>query len=96
LLQKAILLWLPDPATRDAMILRQSLSGDRIDLTAATEIICSRTPTQIQTIKQIYNSRFGAYLEHDVTLHTSGDHQKVHCFCFPEFLVDFFFSYLDW
>ncbi|KAJ3707576.1 hypothetical protein LUZ61_011281 [Rhynchospora tenuis] len=76
-LEEAVLLWLPDPATRDAMILKQALSGDRIDLTAATEIICSRTPSQIQTIKQIYHGRYHAYLEHDVTRHTSGDHQKL-------------------
>lgn len=76
-LERAILLWLPDPATRDAMILRQALSGDVIDLTAATEIIFSRTPSQIQTIKQIYQGRFGGYLEHDVSRHTSGDHQKL-------------------
>jgi len=76
-LEKAILLWLPDPATRDAMILKQSLSGNRIDLTAATEIICSRTPTQLQTIKQIYQSRFGSYLEQDLSIQTSGDHQKL-------------------
>jgi hypothetical protein len=76
-LEKAVLLWLPDPATRDAMILRQSLSGNLIDLTAATEIICSRTPSQIQTIKQIYHGRFGGYLEHDINLQTSGDHQKL-------------------
>lgn len=92
LLQKAILLWLPDPATRDAMILRQALSGDYIDLTAATEIICSRTPSQLQTIKQIYHGRFGSYLEHDVSYHTSGDHQKVPFLCFSESFIYFLFS----
>ncbi|KAJ4747635.1 Annexin [Rhynchospora pubera] len=76
-LEDAVLLWLPDPATRDALILKQALSGDRIDLTAATEIICSRTPSQIQTIKQIYHGRYHSYLEHDITRHTSGDHQKL-------------------
>lgn len=66
-----------DPATRDATIVRQALSGDIVDLKAATEVICSRTPTQIQQFKQIYFSIFGTYLEHDIEYHASGDHKKV-------------------
>ncbi|KMT01362.1 hypothetical protein BVRB_9g213760 isoform A [Beta vulgaris subsp. vulgaris] len=46
------------------------------DMRGATEVICSRTPTQIQTFKQIYNSMFGL-LEHDLQKHTSGDHKKL-------------------
>ncbi|KAJ3677443.1 hypothetical protein LUZ60_003167 [Juncus effusus] len=76
-LEKAMLLWILDPATRDATILRQALSGDVIDIKAATEIICSRTPSQIQTIRQIYHMKFHAHLEHDLHHHTSGDHQKL-------------------
>ena len=66
-----------DPATRDATIVRQALSGDVVDLKAATEVICSRTPTQIQQFKQIYFSIFGTYLEHDIEYQASGDHKKV-------------------
>ena len=66
-----------DPATRDATIVRQALSGDIVDLKAATEVICSRTPTQIQQFKQIYFSIFGTYLEHDIEYQASGDHKKV-------------------
>ncbi|XP_074579598.1 annexin D5-like [Curcuma longa] len=79
LLKKAMLLWILDPAGRDATVLKQVLggTGDTVDLPAATEIICSRTPSQIQTIKQIYYAKFGVYLEHDIHCCTSGDHQKV-------------------
>ncbi|KAG6516044.1 hypothetical protein ZIOFF_026491 [Zingiber officinale] len=62
---------------RDATALKQVLSGDMVDLNAATEIICSRTPSQIQTIRQIYYAKFGVYLEHDIHYCTSGDHQKL-------------------
>lgn len=72
-----MLLWVLDPPGRDATILRQALSGDIIDLQAATEVICSRTPSMIQIIKQAYHAKFGAYLEHDINRQTSGDHQKV-------------------
>ncbi|XP_042413560.1 annexin D5-like [Zingiber officinale] len=75
-LKKAMLLWILDPAGRDATVLREALCGV-IDLYAATEIICSRTPSQIQTIKQIYHAKFGVHLEHDIRYQASGDHQKL-------------------
>lgn len=65
-----------DPPGRDAAIVRQALSAN-IDVKAATEVICSRTPSQIQHFKQLYYARFGAYLEHDIEYQTSGDHKKV-------------------
>ncbi|KAK6122443.1 hypothetical protein DH2020_043806 [Rehmannia glutinosa] len=37
--ERAILLWMPDPAVRDATIVRQALSGDFINLKAATELL---------------------------------------------------------
>jgi len=76
-LQKAMSLWILDPAGRDATVLREALSGETMDLRAATEIICSRTPSQLQIMKQTYYARFSTYLEHDIGHHTSGDHQKV-------------------
>jgi annexin D len=72
-----MLLWIHDPAGRDATVLREALSGDTNDLRAATEIICSRTPSQLQIMEQTYFARFGTYLEHDIGHHASGDHQKV-------------------
>lgn len=68
---------MPDPAVRDATIIRQALSGDVIDLKAATEVICSRTSTQIQHVKQIYRARFNAYIEHDIEYQATGDLKKV-------------------
>ncbi|KAL0409060.1 UNVERIFIED_CONTAM: Annexin D5 [Sesamum radiatum] len=79
--KKAVLLWMPDPAARDATILRQALTGDVIDLKAATEVICSRTSSQIQFVKQIYLARFHAYLEHDIEYQASGDHKKLLLAC---------------
>ncbi|KAJ6848765.1 annexin D5 [Iris pallida] len=76
-LKRAMLLWILDPAGRDATLVRQALSGDVIDLRAATEVLCSRTPTQIQTIKQTYFARFGVYMENDIQYLTTDDHQKL-------------------
>ncbi|KAA8532416.1 hypothetical protein F0562_032446 [Nyssa sinensis] len=76
-LKRAVLLWMHDPVGRDATIVRQALSGDIIDLKAATEVICSRTPSQIQQFKQAYYAIFGVYLEHDIEFQASNDHKKL-------------------
>ncbi|XP_024027412.1 annexin D5 [Morus notabilis] len=75
--ERAVVLWMHDPATRDATIVRKALSGDVIDLKAATEVICSRTSTQIQQFKQIYYAIFGVLLESDIEYQASGDHKKL-------------------
>ncbi|KAK3001707.1 hypothetical protein RJ639_021921, partial [Escallonia herrerae] len=76
-LKRAVLLWMHDPAGRDATIVRQALSGDVIDLKAATEVLCSRTPSQIQQLRQVYHALFGVYLEHDIEFQATGDHKKL-------------------
>ncbi|XP_055822690.1 annexin D5-like [Solanum dulcamara] len=76
-LEKAVLLWMYDPAGRDATIVRTALSGDVIDPRAATEVICSRTPSQIQYFKQLYHSMFGFSLEHYIEFATYDDHKKL-------------------
>ncbi|KAH9605312.1 hypothetical protein KSS87_013603 [Heliosperma pusillum] len=76
-LEDAVLLWMEDPASRDAVVVRRALSEDTLDLSAVTEVICSRTPSQIQVFKQIYLQRFGSYLENDLGRHASGDHKKL-------------------
>lgn len=78
--QKVVLLWMNDPAARDATIVRQALGGDVNDLKVATEVICSRTSAQIQQFKQSYFALFNSYLERDIEHHASGDHKKVTSF----------------
>ncbi|KAL5069523.1 hypothetical protein RYX36_020410 [Vicia faba] len=75
-LENAVLLWMHDPAGRDAVILRQSLTVTKV-LEAATEVICSRTPAQLQYLRQIYHAKFGIFLDHDIERNTSGDHKKL-------------------
>ena len=76
----AVLLWMPDPAGRDVEIIKKSLIVVK-NLEAATEVICSRTPSQLQYLKQLYHSKFGVYLEHEIESNTSGDLQKVRFLC---------------
>ncbi|CAK8579786.1 unnamed protein product [Lathyrus sativus] len=80
-LEDAVLLWMHDPAGRDAEILRKYLTVTKVldtkALEAATEVICSRTPAQLQYLKQIYHTKFGTFLDHDIEINTSGDHKKL-------------------
>ncbi|KAM7270672.1 hypothetical protein ACFE04_029886 [Oxalis oulophora] len=79
-IKRAVLLWMPEPVTRDATILRQSIGGvvvDHKDMRAATEIICSRTPSQLRKIKQAYYSTFGDYLDIELESSTSGNHKQL-------------------
>ncbi|KAL4591297.1 hypothetical protein LXL04_004255 [Taraxacum kok-saghyz] len=46
-----------------------------------TEVICSRTSSQLQTLKQIYHSTFGTYLEKDIELQATGNHEKILLAC---------------
>ena len=66
-----------DLVGRDAIVVKQGLSSETKNLQAATEVICSRTPSQIQSFKQQYHSRFGVLLEHDIEMQASGDHKVV-------------------
>ncbi|CAJ1936556.1 unnamed protein product [Sphenostylis stenocarpa] len=75
-LETAVLLWIHDPAGRDAIILKQCLTVAK-NLEAATEVICSRTSSQLQYLRQVYYTRFGVYLEHEIERYTSGDHKKI-------------------
>lgn len=76
-LETSVLLWMHDPVGRDAIIVKQALSAETKNLQAATEVICSRTPSQIQCFKQIYHSKFGVPLEFDIEGQASGDHKKL-------------------
>ncbi|XP_022155373.1 annexin D5-like [Momordica charantia] len=76
-LQKAVLLWMYDPVSRDAVIVKEALCGETVHLRVATEVICSRTSTQIQHFKQVYLTMFQSYIEHDIQKTASGDHKKL-------------------
>ncbi|XP_039067944.1 annexin D5-like [Hibiscus syriacus] len=76
-LETAVLMWMHDPVGRDALVIRKGLLPAVIDLCAATEVICSRTPSQIQLIKETYQYKFRVSLEQDIGKRTSGHHKKL-------------------
>uniref|UniRef100_A0A0C9S4X9 Annexin n=1 Tax=Wollemia nobilis TaxID=56998 RepID=A0A0C9S4X9_9CONI len=76
-LKKAVNLWMCDPAERDAVLLRDALAGAGTKDKTLIEIICSRTPSQLQLIRQAYYARYNKFVEKDVESDTSGYYQKL-------------------
>ncbi|XP_057852757.2 annexin D5 [Cryptomeria japonica] len=76
-LKRAVILWMYDPADRDAVLLKEALAGAGTKDKTLVEIICSRTPSQLQLIRQAYHARYSRYVEKDVETDTSGHYQKL-------------------
>ncbi|XP_058227321.1 annexin D5-like [Rhododendron vialii] len=75
-LKRALLLWMDDPASRDAKIVKRALSKNLI--TVAIEVICSRTPSQLEELKKVYRTMFTTYLDEDIDQsHANGDNKKL-------------------
>ncbi|KAE9467263.1 hypothetical protein C3L33_00826, partial [Rhododendron williamsianum] len=71
-LKRALLLWMDEPANRDAKIVKHGLSKN-----VAIEVICSRTPSQLEELKKAYRTLFGVYLDEDIESHAHGDNKKL-------------------
>ncbi|KAE9467264.1 hypothetical protein C3L33_00827, partial [Rhododendron williamsianum] len=63
-----------DPASRDAKIVKHGLSKN---LNVAIEVICSRTPSQLEELKKAYRTMFTNYLDEDIESHAQGDNKKL-------------------
>ena len=79
---------MPDPVERDLQVVKQGLRLETENLQAATEVICSRTPSQIQSFKQQYLSKFEVHLEDDIDRQPLGHHREV---IFSLCIFQFFF-----
>lgn len=76
-LEKAIVLWMHEPADRDAIIARTALEGWCTDDRALIEVICTRSSTQIVKIREAYQKRYQRCLDDDVICKTNGPFQKL-------------------
>ena len=65
------------PAEYDAYCLNGAMKGLGTKEGVLTEIIGSRTPQELQAIKQVYAANYGELLENHVASDTSGDYQKL-------------------
>ena len=75
--QKAVILWMLEPAERDAAILRDALQGLGTNDIALIEIISSRSTSQLEAIQRAYTSMYKRNLHADIASDTSGDYRTV-------------------
>lgn len=75
--ERAAVLWMEGAAERDAVIIRDALKGWGTKDLALIELICTRTGSQLQTIRQAYNIRFRHSLDEDISSDTSGDYRRL-------------------
>ncbi|XP_058079368.1 annexin D5-like isoform X1 [Magnolia sinica] len=80
-IKKAVMLWMLDPAERDATIVGQALTLTSLDLIALTEVICSRTPSEIRLFKKAYFQKYGTQINDDLDFKTYTYHKKLLIAC---------------
>eukprot|EP00250_Pteridium_aquilinum_P005737 c15791_g1_i2 orf=407-1255(+) len=76
-LEKAAVLWMCDPAERNAIILSDALKSLNKDVVALTEVLYLQTPSQLLDVRRAYTSTFNRSLEEDIATKTSGDEKKL-------------------
>ncbi|PIA39163.1 hypothetical protein AQUCO_02700382v1 [Aquilegia coerulea] len=76
-LSRAAYLRMSEPYERDAEIVRDVLSGARVDLNTLIEIICTRSSLELQSIKQAYRSQYNSDIEQDVSLKVHGGFKEI-------------------
>lgn len=72
-----MLLWMMDATKRDTQLLIESAKGIGANDTAFLGILCSRTPSQLLSIKQTYFKTYSKSLESHIEGETTGDYRKV-------------------
>ncbi|GAB1287471.1 Annexin A5 [Apodemus speciosus] len=75
--EKLIVAMMKPSRLYDAYELKHALKGAGTDEKVLTEIIASRTPEELNAIKQVYEEEYGSNLEDDVVGDTSGFYQRM-------------------
>jgi len=70
-----------DPADLDAKLVRQAVKGLGTDESLLSEIICTRTPSELKACAESYQRQFSRNMEGDIKGDTSGDLAKVYVAC---------------
>ncbi|XP_058099949.1 annexin Gh1-like [Magnolia sinica] len=78
LLARVAYLRMSEPHKRDAEIVRGSLSStSSMDLNTLIEVVCTRSPSELQSIRQAYRARYGSDVEQDITRRRNGNLKEV-------------------
>ncbi|KAH7288268.1 hypothetical protein KP509_31G020100 [Ceratopteris richardii] len=70
-------LWMCNPAERDATILHEALGGLIKDYRALTEVLYLRTSAELLDIRRAYSSSFDRSLEEEIATKIGGSEQKL-------------------
>ena len=76
-LQEAVIGSFMTPTEYDAYCINAAIKGAGTNEGVLNEIIGSRTPQELQAIKQVYAANYGEMLENAVASDTSGEYQKL-------------------
>ncbi|PRQ45014.1 putative annexin [Rosa chinensis] len=75
---RAMLVWTPHPAERDAMLAKEFATNKKSEgYFVIMEIGCTRTSQELFQVRQDYHARYKRSLEEDVSCGTSGDFRKL-------------------
>eukprot|EP00246_Nothoceros_aenigmaticus_P013411 TRINITY_DN45_c0_g1_i2.p1 TRINITY_DN45_c0_g1~~TRINITY_DN45_c0_g1_i2.p1 ORF type:complete len:314 (+),score=26.18 TRINITY_DN45_c0_g1_i2:162-1103(+) len=75
-LEEAVLLWMMEPVQRDVHLLNAAMKGLGTSDKTLIDVLCTRTPTQLQLINSYYFQQFGRKVEADIMSDTSGYYEK--------------------
>ncbi|WJZ91597.1 hypothetical protein VitviT2T_010655 [Vitis vinifera] len=75
--ERAVLLWTPVPAERDAFLANEATKMLTASNWVIMEIGCTRSSHDLFLVRQAYHARYKKSLEEDVAYHTSGDFRKL-------------------
>lgn len=75
--EKALFLWVLDPAERDAVISHDAIKKWNAKNTSLLEISSARSSAELLMVRQAYHIRYKKSLEEDVAARTSGDFRKL-------------------
>ena len=70
-----------EPADLDAKLVRQAVKGLGTDEDLLSEVVCTRTPTELKAAAESYQRQFSRSMEGDIKGDTSGDLCKVYMAC---------------
>lgn len=79
-MQRAVLLWTPHPAERDALLANEVTTKKHSaahNHLVIMEIACTRTSRELFQVREDYHARYKRSLEEDIAYHTTGDFRKV-------------------
>ncbi|KMT14582.1 hypothetical protein BVRB_4g073520 [Beta vulgaris subsp. vulgaris] len=70
--EKAICQWVIDPVEREAILIFEALKKEKPDYNLVAEIVCTKSPEELLTLKRAYHKIYKHALEEDVASHTRG------------------------